>query len=30
MQPKISTVLHAAEGRMEIVDNGGRYIVKGR
>jgi serine/threonine-protein kinase HipA len=28
MQPKVSTVLHANEGRMEIVDNGGRYIVK--
>jgi serine/threonine-protein kinase HipA len=28
MQPKLSTVLRANEGRMEIVDNGGRYIVK--
>lgn len=28
MQPKVSTVLRANEGRMEIVDNGGRYIVK--
>jgi serine/threonine-protein kinase HipA len=28
MQPKVSTVLHVNEGRMEIVDNGGRYIVK--
>jgi len=28
MQPKISTVLRVNEGRMEIVDNGGRYIVK--
>jgi serine/threonine-protein kinase HipA len=28
MQPKFSTVLRANEGRMEIVDNGGRYIVK--
>jgi serine/threonine-protein kinase HipA len=28
MQPKVSTVLRVNEGRMEIVDNGGRYIVK--
>jgi serine/threonine-protein kinase HipA len=28
MQPKLSTVLHANEGRMEVVDSGGRYIVK--
>jgi serine/threonine-protein kinase HipA len=28
MQPKISTVLKAKEGRMEMVDRGGRYIVK--
>jgi serine/threonine-protein kinase HipA len=28
MQPKISTVLRVTEGRMEVVDNGGRYIVK--
>jgi serine/threonine-protein kinase HipA len=28
MQPKVSTVLRANEGRMEIVDNDGRYIVK--
>jgi len=28
MQPKVSAVLRAAKGRMEIVDNGGRYIVK--
>jgi len=28
MQPKVSTVLRANEGRMEIVDSGGRYIVK--
>jgi serine/threonine-protein kinase HipA len=28
MQPKFSTVLHVSEGRMEIVDKGGRYIVK--
>jgi serine/threonine-protein kinase HipA len=28
MQPKVSTVLRANKGRMEIVDNGGRYIVK--
>jgi serine/threonine-protein kinase HipA len=28
MQPKVSTVLRATEGRMEIVDSGGRYIVK--
>lgn len=28
VQPKVSTVLRATEGRMEIVDNGGRYIVK--
>src|SRR5258708_13522007 len=27
MQPKVSTVLRVTEGRMEIVDNGGRYIV---
>ncbi|MGA7725761.1 MAG: HipA domain-containing protein [Opitutaceae bacterium] len=28
MQPKVSAVLRAKEGRMEIVGNGGRYIVK--
>jgi serine/threonine-protein kinase HipA len=28
VQPKVSAVLHVNEGRMEIVDNGGRYIVK--
>lgn len=28
MQPKISTVLRATEGRMEIVDHSGRFIVK--
>jgi serine/threonine-protein kinase HipA len=28
MQPKVSTVLHVNEGRMEIVDNGGRFVVK--
>jgi len=28
MQPKVSTVLRPTEGRMEVVDNGGRYIVK--
>lgn len=28
VQPKVSTVLRIKEGRMEIVDNGGRYIVK--
>jgi serine/threonine-protein kinase HipA len=28
MQPKVSTVLRVNQGRMEIVDNGGRYIVK--
>lgn len=28
MQPKVSAVLRVTEGRMEIVDNGGRYIVK--
>jgi serine/threonine-protein kinase HipA len=28
MQPKVSTVLRVSEGRMEIVDQGGRYIVK--
>jgi serine/threonine-protein kinase HipA len=28
MQPKVSAVLRANEGRMEIVDNDGRYIVK--
>lgn len=28
MQPKVSTVLKAKEGRMEIVGQGGRYIVK--
>jgi serine/threonine-protein kinase HipA len=28
MQPKVSTVLRVTEGHMEIVDNGGRYIVK--
>jgi len=28
VQPKVSTVLRATEGRMEVVDNGGRYIVK--
>jgi serine/threonine-protein kinase HipA len=28
VQPKVSAVLRVTEGRMEIVDNGGRYIVK--
>ena len=28
IQPKVSTVLRVTEGRMEIVDNDGRYIVK--
>jgi len=28
MQAKVSTVLRVTEGHMEIVDNGGRYIVK--
>ena len=28
MQPKVSTVLHVTEGRMEIVHHDGRYIVK--
>ncbi|MBI4625807.1 MAG: HipA domain-containing protein [Verrucomicrobia bacterium] len=28
VQPKVSTALRATEGRMEIVDHGGRYIVK--
>ncbi len=28
MQPKVSTRLRVTEGRMEIVDSGGRYIVK--
>lgn len=28
VQPKIGTVLRVNAGRMEIVDNGGRYIVK--
>ena len=28
MQPKVSTVLRVTENRMEIVDHGGRYIVK--
>lgn len=28
MQPKVSAVLRVTEGRMEIVDHGGRYIVK--
>ena len=28
MQPKVSAVVRVTEGRMEIVDNGGRYIVK--
>lgn len=28
MQPKVSAVLRANEGRMELVDNDGRYIVK--
>jgi serine/threonine-protein kinase HipA len=28
MQPKVSTVLRVTAGHMEIVDNGGRYIVK--
>lgn len=28
MQPKVSTVLRVNEGRMEVVDIGGRYIVK--
>lgn len=28
MQPKVSTVLRVTAGRMEVVDNGGRFIVK--
>lgn len=28
MQPKVSTVLRVKAGRMEIIDHGGRYIVK--
>jgi serine/threonine-protein kinase HipA len=28
MQPKVSAVLRVNEGRMDIVDNDGRYIVK--
>ena len=28
MQPKVNTVLRVTEGRMDVVDNGGRYIVK--
>lgn len=28
MQPKVSTVLRVTEGRMEIVDHDGRFIVK--
>jgi serine/threonine-protein kinase HipA len=28
MQPKVSAVLRVSEGRMDVVDNGGRYIVK--
>lgn len=28
MQSKVSTVLRVTEGRMEVVDNDGRYIVK--
>ncbi len=28
MQPKVSAVLRVTEGRMELVDHGGRYIVK--
>lgn len=28
VQPKVSTVLRPNESRMEIVDNGGRFIVK--
>lgn len=28
MQPKVSTVLKVAEGRMDVVDSGGRFIVK--
>jgi serine/threonine-protein kinase HipA len=28
MQPKVSTVLRANEGRMQLVDDDGRYIVK--
>jgi serine/threonine-protein kinase HipA len=28
IQPKLSTVLDVKEGRMEIVDQGGRYILK--
>ncbi|MEX2044486.1 MAG: HipA domain-containing protein [Opitutus sp.] len=28
VQPKVSAVLRVTEGRMEIVDNGGRFIVK--
>jgi serine/threonine-protein kinase HipA len=28
MQPKVSTILRVREGRMEVVDTGGRFIVK--
>lgn len=28
MQPKVSTALRATQGRMEVVDHDGRYIVK--
>lgn len=28
IQPKVSTVLRVTEGRMDLVDNGGRYVVK--
>ena len=28
MQPKVTPVLRVTEGRMEIVDSGGRYLVK--
>lgn len=28
VQPKLSAILNATEGRMEIVDTGGRYILK--
>lgn len=28
MQPKVSAVLRVKDGRLEIVDHGGRYIVK--
>lgn len=28
MQPKVSSILRVREGRMEVVDTGGRFIVK--